>query len=381
MNGSLQKKGKVYYAVVSRKDINGKFKTTWISTKSEKKNEALKALNEILYKMEHEEYVDTNNILFADYMEYWLNNVIKNQVETSTLEGYSYNLSTHILPYFRSRNIKLQDLKPMHLQNYFNEKYENGRVNGKGGLSANLLSKHYANMKKALDYAVNNKILNSNPIVNITLPKKAKFTGSILKIEKLEKLLECVKGTIIENAVTLTAYYGFRRGEILGLRWQDIDFDENTLTIQNTRVRVKNEIEKSPKTESSKRTLPLIQNISDYLKLLKAKQLDDSKLFGDCYKVNDYICKYQDETPLNICYYDHIFKKILIQNKLPVIRIHDLRHCTASFLLKQGVSMKEIQVWLGHSDISTTMNIYAHVDFEMKREAASKINNMFANAN
>lgn len=381
MNGSLQKKGKIYYAVVSVKDISGEFKTKWISTKCNKKNDALKMLNDILYKMENEQYVYTNKMLFSDFMDYWLNNVIKNQIEQTTFEGYTFAIKNHIIPYFNIQNIKLQDLKTLHFQNYFNEKYESGRKDGKGGLSANMLKKHYANMKKALDYAVKVNLINKNPIINVSMPKIKKFTGKTLKIEELEKLIECVKGTNIESAVFLTINYGFRRGEVLGLRWQDIDFNNDYLTVQNTRVRVKTDIEKKPKTESSMRTLPLIEKVSIYLKKLKQQQIEDKKLFGNCYNDNDYICKYNDGTPLNISLYNRVFKKILIQNNIPLIRIHDLRHCTASFLLKNGISMKEIQVWLGHSNISTTMDIYAHVDYEMKKEAGNAINNMFKKDN
>lgn len=114
---------------------------------------------------------------------------------------------------------------------------------------------------------------------------------------------------------------------------------------------------------------------------MKAISIEGKLLFGSSYKKNDYVCRYEDGTPLNITTLNHAFKRILEQNSMPHIRFHDLRHSTASYLLKLGLSMKEIQVWLGHSDISTTMNIYSHVDIEMKQNAANKINELFKNSN
>lgn len=178
----------------------------------------------------------------------------------------------------------------------------------------------------------------------------------------------------------MTAHYGFRRGEALGLRWKDIDFKDGVLKVCNTRTRVASNVEKRPKSESSLRVLPLIPRVCEYLQNLIQQQEADKQEFGDCYQENDYVCKYRNGTPLNVNTINHAFKRILKANDMPHIRFHDLRHSTASYLLKNGLSLKEIQTWLGHSDISTTANIYAHVDAEMKRNTAAKINELFKSA-
>ena len=170
--------------------------------------------------------------------------------------------------------------------------------------------------------------------------------------------------------------YGLRRGEVLGLRWQDIDFESKSIFICNTRIRVKEVIEKQPKSEASLRTLPLIPHIERYLLRLREQQNEDKLLMGKCYTDCDYVCRKRDGTPTNMDSCNGVFKRILRKNNLQDIRLHDLRHCTASFLLKNGASMKEIQIWLGHSDISTTMNIYTHVDYEMKKTTANLMNDM-----
>ncbi|PKL78904.1 MAG: hypothetical protein CVV25_09740 [Ignavibacteriae bacterium HGW-Ignavibacteriae-4] len=378
MNGSLHKKGKYYYAVIAQKDNQGKWQQKWFSTKSEKKGEATKVLRKLQTELENGTYIDPSKTLFSDFIVDWLDNTIKNQIEVTTFDGYCTNVKTHIAPYFKEKGIKLQDLRTIHLQNYINEKYKNGRVDGKGGLSAKFLKKHHANIKKCLDYAVKMGLIATNPISNVTLPKIEKYNAQYYSIEQLETLLEVTKGSNIESAVYLTVHYGFRRGEALGLRWRDINFKDSSLIVCNTRTRVCTNVEKKPKSESSLRTLPLIPKVADYLKTLKKKQSEDKLLFGNKYLNNDYVCKYADGTPTNISTLDHAFKRIITKNNLSPIRFHDLRHSTASYLCKLGISLKEVQVWLGHSDISTTGNIYSHIDFEMKKNAANKINDLFS---
>lgn len=150
--------------------------------------------------------------------------------------------------------------------------FKHGRRNGNGGLSATLLKKHYANIKKALDYAVQVEYIKTNPIVNVAMPKAKKFVGQSLTAEEVEKLLRGAKGTVLESLIVLTINYGLRRGEALGLRWQDIDFASKSLCICNTRIKMKTKIEKPPKTESSFRTLPLIPHVEDYLISLRKQQ-------------------------------------------------------------------------------------------------------------
>jgi integrase len=309
LNGSLQKKGNVYYAVISQKDEYGKFKPRWISTRCNKKADAKKVLNRILNEFENGEYIEKSNMMFVDYLEYWLNNIIINEVEKTTWEGIciiSKLTYAHIL---RKENIKLQDVETIHLQRYFNEKYKNGRKDGKGGLSANLLKKHHANIKKALDYAINIGYIKVNPVNNVAMPKVKKFVGKVLTVNDVEKLLKAVKGTVIESMIVLMVNYGLRRGEALGLRWRDIDFESKNVFICNTRIRVKEIVEKQPKSEASLRTLPLIPSVEKYLLNLKEQQQQDKLLMGNCYTDCDYVCRKKDGIPINMDTCNGIFKE------------------------------------------------------------------------
>ncbi len=371
MTGSLQKKGKVWYAVINTFNEKGKRQLKWISTGKNKKPDAQKVLTEILSKMDKNTYIDPVKTLFSDFMLDWLDNIIKSHVEQTTWEGYTTNIMVHIEPYFKAKRLKLSEITAMDLQQYFNKKLNEG-------LSACYLKKHHVNIKKALDYATKLGLINSNPIQHVTMPKIKKHDAKYYTVEQLEQLLTVTKGSNIESAVFLTVHYGFRRGEALGLRWSDINFKEGTLKVCNTRTRVAKNVEKKPKSESSIRTLPLIPRVTEYLKSLKQQQEEHKNAFGNCYNDNDYVCRYSDGTPVNVNTIDHAFKRTLEDNKMPHIRFHDLRHSTASYLIKNGLSLKEIQIWLGHSDISITANIYTHVDSEMKMNTASKINELFS---
>ena len=379
LNGSLQKKSssKYWYAVISITDENGRRKTKWVTTKQVKKTEATKVLRTILKEMEEGSFVDKTSLLFADFMENWLNEVVKTQVEHTTYSRYKHTVDKHIAPYFRAKGVLLQNVTTLMLQEYINSKISNNTATKQKSLSPNTVKKHYINISQALDYAVKIKLINRNPAKDVELPKIKKFAGSFYSVEQLDKLLNLAVGLPIESALVLTVHYGLRRGEVLGLRWSDIDFNNNSIHISNTRVRADVEIEKAPKTESSRRTLPLLETVKEYLLKLKRQQAKDKLLLGKSYVDNDYVCRWTDGRPLLTTYISRAFKLLLERNKMPLIRFHDLRHSTASYLLKLGLSMKEIQYWLGHSQISTTMDIYTHIDLQMKNDVGKKVDGLF----
>ncbi len=381
MTVSVQQKKGLWYVVVSYKKENGKWATKWHKTGLEVKGnkKRAEAMAEDIMK-QYRNVVDIeSNWKVDEYLLYWYYHVIKNKVELTTWEGYGTVIEAHLIPYFKSKNLTLQGLKTSDIQLYFNHKYECGRINGKGGLSANYLKKHYAILKKALDHAVKTGKIAVNPILRVEMPKTHTYIASYYTVEQLEKLLEITNGTSIESAVFLTAHYGFRRGEVLGLRYSDIDFEAKTLTVCNTRTKVKSTVEKQPKSAASHRTLPLMPRVEKYLLHLQERQAENERLFGSAYQRNDYVCKLPDGRPLNINSLSHSFRRILRKNGMPPIRFHDLRHSVASYLLKNGISLKEIQLWCGHSDISVTAMYYTHVDLAMKRNAGEKINALFGN--
>ena len=191
----------------------------------------------------------------------------------------------------------------------------------------------------------------------------------------------CIKGDPAEVAIILTAYYGLRRSEVLGLKWSAIDFKEKTLCIRHTVCKTVLDgqqivVQKdTTKNKASIRTLPLIPEIEELLLETKKKQeACRKKAKGSyCKDYLDYVCVDSLGVLLKPDYLTQHFEIIIKKNNLKKIRYHDLRHSCASLLLANGVSLKEIQDWLGHSDYSTTANIYSHLEYGAKLKSAGKI--------
>lgn len=199
----------------------------------------------------------------------------------------------------------------------------------------------------------------------------------------MQKLFEALRGTKLELPVLVAAFYGFRRGEVLGPKWDAIDFEQGTISVKRTVTSINldgkyRDIEKqSAKTKSSLRTLPLIGSFRDYFMQVKEAQELNKKVCGNCYnyKYDGFVFVDEMGDRMKAQYLTCAFPKFLERNGLRRMRFHDLRHSCASLLLANGVPLKHIQEWLGHSDFSTTANIYAHLDYSSKISSAQAMEN------
>lgn len=217
---------------------------------------------------------------------------------------------------------------------------------------------------------------------NVERPKSQRYVGAFYSVSELETLFQAVKGDPCEFPVLMAAFYGLRRSEIMGLRWRAIDFESNLITIDHTVVQCMCDgttitVEKDrTKNQSSCRSMPLVPQYRDLLLRMKVRQECCRKLCGNCYTESEYIFVNDMGEPYQPNYVTQHFKLVLRKNHLRSIRFHDLRHTCASLLLKNGVPMKDIQEWLGHSSYNTTANIYAHLDTSSKNTSASKMSNV-----
>ncbi|WP_147564851.1 tyrosine-type recombinase/integrase [Clostridium tyrobutyricum] len=373
--GHLQDKKGYFYIVLSYKDVNGKRKTKWLPTGlltkgNKKKAEVMLMDARRNFKVISE--IEDENILFSDFMLSWLE-MMKNNIEVTTYASYSNCVKKRVAPYFKEKKILLKDLQPKHIQTYYQHELNDNKI------SANTVIHYHANIRKALQYAVKIDMIPSNPADKVERPKKQKFVGSFYDGEEINKLFEVVKKSKIELAVMLAAFYGLRRSEIVGLKWDAIDFNNKSITIRHTVTEVSVEgkvviIEKDrTKNKASHRTLPLVPQFEDLLLKIKEQQYINRKICKSSY-CNEYLKYiYLDEIGQRIKpgYITQHFQIVLAKNNLRKIRFHDLRHSCASLLLANGVRMKEIQEWLGHSDFSTTANIYAHLDYSTKIASAN----------
>ena len=378
--GHLQEKNGMFYVVLNYRDENGRRKTPWISTNLPVKGNKKRAENFMLdvrrnfvppnvQRIEEREAMQKGDILFTDFLLKWLR-VAKSTVKLTTYASYEMMATRIIIPYFETLNIKLKELTTEDIQEFYSAQLER--------VSTNTVIHYHAVIHRALKYAVKIKTIQSNPAVNVERPRKEKFIGSFYDKKEINTLFDIIQGHPLEVAIKLAAFYGLRREEIIGLKWTAIDFENNTLTIQHTvtecnldgkHIEVASD---TAKTDSSLRTMPLVTNFREMLLAKKEKQEHYRKLCGRsyCKEYLDYIFVNEMGERWKPRYLSDGFKRILEQNGLRRIRFHDLRHTCASLLLANNVPMKKIQEWLGHSDFSTTANIYAHLDYQSKISSA-----------
>lgn len=375
--GHLHEKNGYYYIILNLTDSAGRRKPKWISTGLTIKGNKKRA--EQMLMEERRKYANAktgDDVLFADFMEQWLE-IVKSTVSIPTYSSYVNAVKSIIAPYFRKKKILLRDLQAHDIQMFYQEQLQR--------VKASSVIHYHANIHKALKYAVKNDMIPSNPADKVERPKQDKFYGNFYDRDELNKLLEAVAGTKLELPVLLGAFYGLRRSEIVGLKWSAIDFEQNTITISHTVTSCNLDgkcvivAKDTTKTKSSRRTLPLVPYFHEKLLAVKAQQERNQKLCGRSYNREflEYICVDDIGDRFKPNYITSQFPKLLERNGFRKIRFHDLRHSCASLLLASGVPMKHIQEWLGHSDFSTTANIYAHLDYSSKLTSASAMESNF----
>lgn len=177
--------------------------------------------------------------------------------------------------------------------------------------------------------------------------------------KQIEQLFEISKNSPLEIVLMLTAFYGLRRSEVLGLKWDAVDFEAKTLTIQHTVIKVGNNLHKLDRTknDASNATFPMPDKVITRLLEWQKQQEDYKALQPNDWMGEGYICTHPNGKLMLPCYVSKHFKSLLLKNDMPPIRFHDLRHSSASFLKSLNFDLKDIQVWLRHKDIQTTMNL------------------------
>lgn len=363
MTASLRVKNGIYQIIFSYYDENGKRKQRSESTGLKERGNKRKA--EAMMKARLEELeaqssaqIEAEDVLFLDAMEEWLTVVMPTQVRQNTLDEYKRAFNYHLKPYERFQRLPIQKLSPQILQSFYN-----GKV--RDGLSPNTIHKLHANISKFLKYALRLDMIEKNPAERVTLPKKVQSRkAKFLSPKQLQSLLRLFWGDPIEPVVYLAVHLGVRRSEACGLQWESVDFERRRIMIRHTAVVVCGKVifSENTKSESSRRVLAMSGAVAAYLEHLKQEQQRNREKFGNTYYESNFVCTNADGTPINPDFVSHHFPRVLKTSELPPIRFHDLRHSCASLLHASGYDLKDIQTWLGHSDIQTTGNIYTHLD-------------------
>ena len=372
--GHLTLKNGRYYAVLNYRNAGGQRKTKWVALGLPEKGNKRKAEAELArlraeFEPPKEVGVLSSDMLFADYLLEWLE-IAKGRLAVATYSSYAAMIKKPVGPYFRQRNLTLRELEARHLQMFYSEMLRK--------VKPNTVIHYHAIIHSALKYAVKTDMLVQNVADKVDRPKKNSFQPVFLSAEEMQKMFKALRGTKLELPVLVAAFYGFRRGEVLGLKWDAIDFERGTISVIRTVTTItvdgkQTEIEQqSAKTKSSLRTLPLIGSFREYFLQVKEAQELNKQICGNCYNHEYDGFVFVDELGerMRANYLTSAFPKFLEDHGLRRMRFHDLRHSCASLLLANGVPLKHIQEWLGHSDFTTTANIYAHLDYKSKITSA-----------
>jgi integrase len=278
----------------------------------------------------------------------------------------------HLVP--RLGNIPLQKLTAQHLEKLYLEKVEEG-------LSATTVAAIHTMLHTALEKAVRLGLVSRNVCDLVSPPRKVQKEIKPLSPQQVLQLLEAAKGHPQETLFILALATGMRRGELLGLKWQDIDFTKGVLQVRRALTRMPTGLgykETEPKTRTSRRSIVLISFALEALKKQRARQLEMKSRAREAWQDHDYVFCTPIGTHLSPGHDVLVQLKILLKKAgLPPIRFHDLRHSTATLLLSKGVHPKVVQEILGHSEISMTMDTYSHVLPTMQKNAMNELNDIF----
>ncbi len=392
ITGHLAEKNGKWYAVINLYTPEGKRKEKWHGLDLESipgnKREANKRFAEVLSKYNvgdlYLEQSLTKNELerrrigtlrVDEYMREWLNGY-KSQVSITTFNAYETLVTSHITTYFSKLGMSISEITGEEINDFYAFLYERG-------LKGATAQRNHSLLHLAFKSAVKRRILQVNPCDQADRPRSTQYIASYFNAEDLKRLMDGLDGDPMRIPVILTAYYGLRRSEVLGIKWSAVDFAEKRISICHKIVEDGSELRGLDvmKTKSSYRTLPLIPFIEEILIAERNKQAEMQKVLRGAYNKQyaEYVCVDAIGNLISPQYITTHFPIILKRLGMKKIRFHDLRHSCASLMLANGVPMKMIQDWLGHSNMSTTANIYSHVDSASKLASARVIDDVLGN--
>lgn len=381
------KKGRLY-AVIGVKE-NGRTRSVWRTLdlpEGTNKAKVNKAFREVVgnFETEHAEMLARQgrpaaDIPVFDYMVMWLKQKAEPNIQINTYRSYHNMIYGKIMRYFTAKpELTVANLTAKDIEKFYEFMFD-------GGVVANTVIHYHSVLRKAFKQAFKDEMIESNPFDRIERPKKNKFHGENYSEDELVALLKLTETDAIYPAIVLAGCLGLRRSEALGVRWSRIDWEKKTVLLDTKVVEYDkdNEIRVEPveemKNKTSRRTLPLPEPVIEMLQNEKAKQELYRKMFKNSYSrtYDDYVCVNELGELIRPSHVTNHFSELLRRLGMRHIRFHDLRHTFASILLGKDVPLINVSNFLGHSDISTTANIYAHLDKASKQTSADIITDIF----
>lgn len=341
------------------------------------KRDALKALNEAQSTVQRGIYVEPSKLSVKTFLvDHWLP-AIESGLRKSTFQGYHSAICSHVIP--RLGEMRLQALTSDGLNAFYATLLKEGRRDGKGGLSPKTVHNVHVMLHKALHDAVRWNHLPRN-VAEFSDPPRQTSSGKAMRTwtpEELRNFLRFVENDPLFAAWVLSASTGMRRGEVLGLRWQDIDFDRRRLAICQTIISIDYRVEISePKTARGRRSVALDSGTVTALRAHRASQNQEKLKLGEVYQDLGLVFCRADGTPVHPDRFTQMFDKHVKDSGIPRIRLHDLRHTHATLALAAGIHPKVVSERLGHSTVAFTMDVYSHAIPSMEAKAAETIANL-----
>lgn len=295
-----------------------------------------------------------NDLTLSQWLTTWMNDVVKLNLESTTVYHYQLMIDKHISPALGS--VPLQKLTPQQLQRYYADKIRESKI------SSNTVRKHHDLLNAALRVAVKQGLILVNPASRVDPPKVKRPEIHYYSLEQVQTLFRLSEGTRLEVLIKLAGLLGLRREEIVGLTWSNVDFERNRIEIKSVRTSAGNSVvTKAPKISPSKRTLYMPAEIKDVLLREQAKQEAYRQALGPAYIESGYVFTHEDGRPIRPNYASDLFTKFIKDQGLPPLTLHGLRHSFASIANAKGIPMYDIGKALGHSSPATTSKIYTHL--------------------
>ena len=345
------------------------YKNVLGKTQAEVKEKLKKAL-EVNEKVD---FTRTGKHTVSSWMEEWFENVCKIKVRPSSHQTYRGYIDNHIKP--NIGKIPLNKLSSLELQKFYKKLLGSGRVKRleskkqPKGLSAKTVRNINQVISSALDLAKEQKLISTNPSDSCVLPEVEHKELQTIPAEDLAKFLREAKASGVYEMYYIELATGLRRGELLGLKWSDIDFANRVIRVQRQVARINGEIVEAPlKTKNSYRNISISEDTAEVLRAQKEKV--DS----------EYVFPSPNGGPISPDSVNHMLQRVLERAGLPKVRFHDLRHTFATIALQNGVDIKTVSGMLGHYSAGFTLDTYAHVTTAAQKEAANTMGNVLSGA-
>ena len=380
--GNIEKRGENSYRLRVSGGYTGEGKRiTYKKTiQAKNKTEAQKELALFITEIETGQALSAKKMRFRDYADFWIKNYAIPNLSPKTYERYKSMLKARILPYLG--NMYLDKIQPMQLMYLYQELSESTyvRKNVSHKLSSKTVLEHHRLLHSMLQQAVFWQMIPYNPASRVRPPKAKKPNINFYDDAQTIALIKALEGEELKFRVIilLTIFTGLRRGEVLGLEWQDINFKNSSLTVRQASQYVSSIgiYTKDPKTETSNRIISIPESIIKLLKEYQKEQLKTRLRLGEEWIETNRLFVQWNGAPMHPDTITKWFRQFLEDKNLPHITFHGLRHTHATLLISQGLDVRTVSNRLGHAQTSTTLNIYAHAFAKMDREASDKLDNL-----